>query len=55
VTVAAIWLIGQCSMFLRNREQLAEPPIGLVLDDAVVEWLAGTISRWVVGGLGRRA
>ena len=55
LTVAAIWLIGQCSVFLRNREQLAEPPIGLVLDESLVEWLSDTISRWLVGGLGRRA
>jgi hypothetical protein len=54
LTVAAIWLIGQCNVFVRNREQLAEPPIGLVLDDAVVGWLSDTISRWVGGGLGRR-
>ena len=53
VTVASIWLIGQCSVFLRNREQLAQPPIGLVLDDAAVEWLAGLIGNWLVGGLGR--
>ncbi len=29
LTVASIWLIGQCSVFLRNRDRLAEPPIGL--------------------------
>ncbi len=52
VTVASIWLIGQCGVFLRNREQLAEPPVGLVLEDASVEWLAQAISRWVIGGLG---
>jgi AcrR family transcriptional regulator len=51
VTVAAVWLLGQCSIFLRNREQLAEPPVGLVLDEAAVEWLAATISHWVVAGL----
>ena len=50
--VAAIWLIGQCNVFLRNREQLAEPPIGLVLDETTVELLSKMISTWVVGGLG---
>ena len=40
LTVASIWLIGQCSVFLRNRDTLAQAPIGLVLDDAAVEWLA---------------
>jgi AcrR family transcriptional regulator len=49
--VAAIWLLGQCSVFVRNREQLAELPTGLTLDEAAVEWLSGTISRWVVVGL----
>jgi AcrR family transcriptional regulator len=52
--VAAVWLLGQCSVFLRNRESLAAPPIGLVLDENSVEWLAGMISRWVVGGLEKR-
>lgn len=55
VTVASIWLIGQCGVFLRNREQLAQPPIGLVLDDEAVKWLAGLIGGWLVGGLGRQA
>ena len=51
VTVAAIWLLGQCSVFVRNREQLAEPPVGLVLDEQAVEWLSATIGNWVVSGL----
>ncbi len=53
LVVAAIWLIGQCSVFIRNREQLAGPPVELVLDESSVEWLAQAISRWVVGGLGQ--
>ena len=53
--VASIWVIGQCSVFLRNREQLAEPPVGLVLDEAAVDWLSQLITRWVVAGLGRGA
>jgi AcrR family transcriptional regulator len=52
---ASVWLLGQCSVFLRNREQLAEPPMGLVLDEAAVEWLAQMVARWATGGLGRRA
>src|SRR5262252_10304117 len=51
ITVAAVWLLGQCSVFVRNREQLAEPPVGLVLDEAMIEWLCATISRWIVTGL----
>jgi hypothetical protein len=51
VTVAAIWLLGQCSVFVRNREQLAESPVGLILDEAMIEWLCATISHWIVAGL----
>ena len=50
-TVAAVWLLGQCSVFVRNRERLAEPPVGLVVDEEAVEWLSATISHWVVSGL----
>jgi AcrR family transcriptional regulator len=55
LTAAAVWLVGQCSVFLRNREQLADPPLGLALDEETVEWLAQLVSRWATGGLGRRA
>ena len=55
LVAAAVWLLGQCSVFLRNREQLADPPLGLVLDETGVEWLAQLLSRWATGGLGRRA
>jgi AcrR family transcriptional regulator len=51
--VAAVWLLGQCSIFVRNREQLAGPPLQLPLDQASIEWLAQTMSRWTVEGLGR--
>ena len=54
LVAAAVWLLGQCSVFLRNREQLADPPLGLVLDEAAVEWLAQLVSGWASGGLGRR-
>lgn len=55
LTAAAVWLVGQCSVFLRNREQLADPPLGLALDEAAVEWLAQLVSRWASGGLSRPA
>ena len=55
LVVAAIWLLGQCSVFLRNREQLAEPPTSLALDEAAVEWLARTISAWAIAGFSHRA
>jgi TetR/AcrR family transcriptional regulator, regulator of cefoperazone and chloramphenicol sensitivity len=53
LTVAAIWMLGQCSVFLRNREQLTEPPTNLTLDESSVEWLSHLITGWIVGGLGR--
>jgi len=55
LVVAAIWLVGQCSVFVRNREQLAGPPAGLALDEATVEWLAQMITRWTIGGLAEPA
>ena len=54
LVAAAVWLLGQCSVFLRNREQLADPPLGLALDEEAVEWLAQLVSGWATGGLGRR-
>jgi len=51
LTFAAIWLIGQCSVFLRNREQLAGPPASVTLDEAAVEKLARLISQWAIAGL----
>lgn len=55
LTVASIWLIGQCNIFLRNRDMLAQPPTGLVLDDAAIGWLSQLIGRWLVDGLDRAA
>jgi AcrR family transcriptional regulator len=49
--VAAVWLIGQCFIFVRNREQLANPPIALVLDEAAVERLAELVTAWALVGL----
>ncbi len=54
LTLAAIWLIGQCSVFVRNREQLAGPPISLSLDEAAVEKLSRLIGQWAVAGLAPR-
>ena len=49
--IAAVWLIGQCNVFVRNHEQLAAPPIGLLLDQTAVERLTALICGWAVGGL----
>jgi AcrR family transcriptional regulator len=51
LVAAAIWLLGQCSVFVRNREQLAELPVGLSLEGAATEQLAQLISAWAIGGL----
>jgi AcrR family transcriptional regulator len=53
LTVAAIWMLGQCSVFLRNRDQLAGPPTNLVLDESSVDWLSRLMTGWIIGGLGR--
>jgi AcrR family transcriptional regulator len=52
---AAVWLIGQCSVFLRHREQLANPPISLVLDEAAIDELAGRVTAWALAGLSNAA
>jgi hypothetical protein len=51
LTMAAIWLVGQCTVFVRNREQLANPPVSLDLDDAAVERLTTLVSAWALAGL----
>ena len=45
LTMAAIWPVGQCTVFVRNREQLANPPVSLYLDDAAVEGLTESYKR----------
>jgi len=51
----AIWLMGQCSVFVRNREHFTQPPFGLKLDDAFVDRLADFVSGLAMQGLARRA
>jgi AcrR family transcriptional regulator len=55
LVVGAIWLIGQCSVFVRNREQLAELPLALSLEEAAVQDLTQLLTRWAIGGLARQA
>jgi AcrR family transcriptional regulator len=52
--IAAVWLIGQCSIFVRNREQLANPPVSLALDEATIGRLAELITAWALAGLEQR-
>jgi AcrR family transcriptional regulator len=49
--MAAVWLVGQCNVFIRHREQLAMPPVSLNLDNTGVERLSVLISGWVLRGL----
>ena len=51
--MAAVWLVGQCTIFIRNREQLANPPVSLELDERAVEQLTTLISGWALSGLSR--
>jgi hypothetical protein len=50
--VAAIWLLGQCSVFVRNREQLSELGVpGRGGDQDLIDELARDVSRWAISGL----
>lgn len=51
--VGALWLFGQCSIFVRNAQQLSRPPFRLTLDERFVDRLADTMAAWAAGGLGR--
>jgi AcrR family transcriptional regulator len=53
--MAAVWLVGQCSIFVRNREQLANPPVSLALDGAAIEGLTRLVSTWALAGLAAAA
>jgi len=55
LAVAAVWLIGQCSVFVRNREQLAGLQVGLALDESALERVAELVSRWALVGLAQSA
>jgi hypothetical protein len=49
--LAALWLLGQCSIFVRNREQLAHPPLTLTVDERFIDRLASTIADWAAAAL----
>jgi TetR/AcrR family transcriptional regulator, regulator of cefoperazone and chloramphenicol sensitivity len=51
--MATVWLYGQCSIFIRHREQLAMPPVSLVLNERAVDRLSSLICGWAIGGLGQ--
>jgi len=47
----AIWLMGQCSVFVRNRELFAQAPFSIKIDEPFVDELADLITRLAIGGL----
>jgi hypothetical protein len=49
--MAAVWLVGQCTVLIRHREQLASPPVSLNFDSAAVEQLSALIGAWAIAGL----
>jgi AcrR family transcriptional regulator len=53
--LTAIWLMGQCSVFVRNREHFAGPPFSLKIDEAFVERLTDRITAFALHGLGQQS
>ena len=52
LTMAAVWLVSQCTVFIRYREQLAMPPVSLKLHEPAVEdRFSALISGWALAGL----
>jgi hypothetical protein len=49
--MAAVWLVGECTVFIRHREQLAMPPVSLKLNEPAVDRLSALISGWALTGL----
>jgi AcrR family transcriptional regulator len=47
----AIWLMGQCSTFVRNREIFMQEPFKITPDSPFVDELTDLISRLALGGL----
>ena len=50
LTMAAIWLVGQCIVF-RAQSRAVGKSISLDLDDATVERLTTLVSAWALAGL----
>ena len=47
----AIWLTGQCAIFVRNRELFAQQPFGIGTDEPFTDELTELITRLAIGGL----
>lgn len=48
---AAICLMGQCSVFVRNRDLFAQDPFRIAIDERFVDELADLITGLAIGGL----
>lgn len=48
---AAICLMGQCSVFVRNRDLFAQDPFRIAIDERFVDELADLITGFAIGGL----
>ena len=47
----AIWLMGQCSVFVRNRELFAREPFNITADELFADELTELVTRLAIGGL----
>ena len=47
----AIWLMGQCSIFVRNCELFAHEPFGINTDESFTDELTELVTRLAIGGL----
>ena len=47
----ALWLLGQCSVFVRNRELIAQEPFSITADEPFTDELTELITRLAIGGL----
>ena len=43
--------MGQCSVFVRNRELFAQEPFSITTDEPFVDELTGLITQLALGGL----
>ena len=51
VLCVTIWLMGQCSIFVRSRELFAQEPFSITIDGPFVDELTDLITRLAIGGL----
>jgi hypothetical protein len=51
LVMAAVWLVGQCNVFIRYRDQLAISPVSLTFDEPELQKLSTLISAWALAGL----